>query len=214
MRHLGLCKLAPAMTPIGPKYDTCFFERYAMASLRHLLGEPYDTLVNRDRPDLQCDDHSLGIEVTRAIREDGYTAKALINEMAGTDVFDLSDTPYAYGFSNTDKMSRREYRYWTTALPMQRILENKIRKVSSGFYGDFERMGLYIFSKEDLIEDEVASTLRLAMQLQQGLTKAYDTIFISQIQALFVCDPGTGTFRIIDIDEEMGRRFYEEASKA
>lgn len=183
-----------------------------MASLRYLIGGHYANLINRDRPDLQCDDHSLGIEVTRAIREDGYTAKALINEMAGTEVFDLSDTPYAYGFSNTEKMSLREYRYWTTALPMQRILESKIRKVSSGFYGDFERMGLYIFSKEDLTEDEVASTLRLAMQLQQGLTKAYDTIFISQIQTLFVCDPGTGTFRTIDIDEEMGRRFYEEAS--
>lgn len=201
------------MTLLMPKYDTCFFERYAMASLRYLLGEPYTNLVNRDRPDLQCDDHSLGIEVTRAIREDGYTAKALVNEMAGTDVFDLSDTPYAYGFSNTEKMSQREYRYWTTALPMQRILENKIHKVNSGFYGDFDQMGLYIFSKEDLTEDEVASTLRLAMQLQQGLTKAYDTIFISQIQALYVCSPKTGTFRIIDIDEEMGRKFYEEASR-
>lgn len=202
------------MTPIGPKYDTCFFERYAMASLRYLIGGHYANLINRDRPDLQCDDHSLGIEVTRAIREDGYTAKALVNEMAGTEVFDLSDTPYAYGFSNTKKMSQREYRYWNTALPMQRILENKIHKVSCGFYGDFDRMGLYIFSKEDLTEDEVASTLRLAMQLQQGLTKAYDTIFISQIQALFICDPKTGTFRTIDIDEEMGRKFYEEASKA
>lgn len=202
------------MTLLMPKYDTCFFERYAMASLRYLLGEPYTNLVNRDRPDLQCDEYSIGIEVTRAIREDGYTAKALVNEMAGTDVFDLSDTPYAYGFSNTEKMSQREYRYWTTALPMQRILESKIRKVSSGFYGDFDQMGLYIFSKEDLTEEEVASTLRLAMQLQQGLKKAYDTIFISQIQALFVCNPGTGTFRIIDIDEEMGRKFYEEASGA
>ena len=36
-----------------PKYDTCFFERYAMHSLRALLGERYAHLVNTDRPDLQ-----------------------------------------------------------------------------------------------------------------------------------------------------------------
>ncbi len=197
-----------------PIYDTCFFERYALASLKYLFGGLYANLVNRDRPDLQCDDNSLGIEVTRAIHEDRFVAQALVNEMAGAQVYDLSDAPYAYGSPTFMKMSPREYRYWSTALPMQRILENKILKVSSGFYGSFDHMGLYIFSKEDLTEDEVDSALRLAMQLQQGLTKAYDTIFISQIQALFVCDPRKGSFRIIDIDEKMGRKFYEEASGA
>ena len=50
------------------KYDTCFFERYAMLQLRSLLGHKFDSLVNRDRPDLQSSDgKSLGIEVTRAM---------------------------------------------------------------------------------------------------------------------------------------------------
>ena len=199
------------MTQARPKYDTCFFERYAMASLRHLFGGPYADLVNRDRPDLQSPDHSIGIEVTRAMREDRYAAQALVNEMAGTDVYDI---PYAYGSYPSAQMSLREQRYWNTALPMQRILESKIQKVGNGFYGDFDTMGLYIFSKEDLLESEVESSLRLAMLLQQGLTKVYDIIFISQIQALYVCNPQKGTFRTIDIDDEMGRRFYEEASRA
>ena len=33
------------------KFDTCFFERYAMISLKTLLGEKYSSLVNEDRPD-------------------------------------------------------------------------------------------------------------------------------------------------------------------
>ena len=50
------------------KYDTCFFERYAMLQLRSLLGHKFDYLVNRDRPDLQSPDgKTLGIEVTRAL---------------------------------------------------------------------------------------------------------------------------------------------------
>ena len=44
------------------KYDTCFFERYAMLQLRSLLGHKFDYLVNRDRPDLQSPDgKTLGI---------------------------------------------------------------------------------------------------------------------------------------------------------
>ena len=49
------------------KYDTCFFERYAQITLETVLGESYAALVNEDRPDLQMPDHSLGIEVTRAM---------------------------------------------------------------------------------------------------------------------------------------------------
>ena len=52
---------------LTPKFDTCFFERYAMVSLATLLGEHYAHLVNRDRPDLQDEEQSIGIEVTRAI---------------------------------------------------------------------------------------------------------------------------------------------------
>ena len=66
-----------------PKFDTCFFERYAMASLRTVLGDRYACLVNEDRPDLQAPDHSLGIEVTRAMEESKKVADSLLLEMAG-----------------------------------------------------------------------------------------------------------------------------------
>ena len=46
---------------LSPKFDTCFFERYAMASLATLLGDHYAHLVNRDRPDLQDDVLGIGI---------------------------------------------------------------------------------------------------------------------------------------------------------
>ena len=51
-------------------FDTCFFERYAHVTLRNCLGQEYDDLVNRDRPDLQSSDgRTMGIEVTRAMEE-------------------------------------------------------------------------------------------------------------------------------------------------
>ena len=56
------------MEHLIPKFDTCFFERYAMVSLAALMGEHYAHLVNRDRPDLQHEGNGIGIEVTGAIR--------------------------------------------------------------------------------------------------------------------------------------------------
>ena len=49
------------MEMLNPKFDTCFFERYAMVSLATLLGEPYAHLVNRDRPDLQDEEGGLAL---------------------------------------------------------------------------------------------------------------------------------------------------------
>ena len=88
-----------------PKFDTCFFERYAMVSLPTLLGEHYAHLVNRDRPDLQDDTLGIGIEVTRAIAENKNVANALVNEMAGEvvkevnadDLQKIRQSGYAYG---------------------------------------------------------------------------------------------------------------------
>lgn len=52
------------------EFGTCFFEQYAQISLSALLGREFDSLVNRDRPDLQTPDGmTVGIEVTRAMEE-------------------------------------------------------------------------------------------------------------------------------------------------
>ncbi len=202
-----------------PKYDTCFFERYAMASLAALMGERYAHLVNRDRPDLQDRNLGIGIEVTRAIREDKDVANALINEMAGEDVREVDEynllninrTGYAYGLGSGQWMGKNEYEYWALALPMKRILESKIRKVNNGFYGNFREFGLYIFTKEDVESEELVKTMNYAMKLQEGLAKSYDTLFISQIQSMYVCDLRNGTFDIFDIDENLRQLFYDKA---
>ncbi|MBQ0090778.1 MAG: hypothetical protein KBT27_15740, partial [Prevotellaceae bacterium] len=143
------------MENIAPKYDTCFFERYAKISLETLLGEHYANLVNRDRPDLQDNERGIGIEVTRAIREDVNVAHALINEMAGDEIMEVNDvdrdnisrTGYAYGLGDGNMMGLKEYEYWSLAMPMKRILENKIRKVNNRFYGDYKEFGLFVFTK-------------------------------------------------------------------
>ena len=204
---------------LDPNFDTCFFERYAMVSLASLLGEHYAHLVNRDRPDLQDEDQSLGIEVTRAIRENKNVANALVNEMAGEDVKEvnaedlrhINQSGYAYGLGDGSIIGRNEYEFWSLALPLKRILEIKMNKVNDGFYGDFHEFDLFVFTKEDLDLDQIKQTIAFMMEKQAYQNRLYSRLFISQIQTLFDCDLETGRYRKIKISEEQRRSFYEEA---
>ena len=192
-----------------------------MVSLATLLGEHYAHLVNRDRPDLQDEEQGIGIEVTRAIRENKNVANALVNEMAGEDVKEvnaedllhINQSGYAYGLGDGSIIGRNEYEYWSLALPLKRILEIKMNKVNDGFYGDFHEFGLFVFTKEDLDLDQIKQTIAFMMEKQAYQNRLYSRLFISQIQTLFDCDLETGRYRKIKISQEQRRSFYDEAIK-
>jgi hypothetical protein len=207
------------MNSITHRFDTCFFERYAKISLENLLGKRYASLINSDRPDLQDPEKRIGIEVTRAIRENKNVAHALINEIAGkpiTDVEsedfrDIRKNGYAYGLDNEGWVGSLEYNYWALAHPMRRIISSKVGKVTSGFYGDFEEFGLYIFTKEDINDADVTNAIDQISELQYGKRQRYHKLFISQIQSLYCCDLTTQTYQNIVIDKDLRRKFYNEA---
>lgn len=178
------------------KFDTCFFERYAKICLETLLGSGFSELLNDDRPDLQMPDHSLGIEVTRAMEPRKDVAQDLLKEMAGIDLpsedkaemDQILKSGYGYGLQNGKYIGHLEYEYWRLAQPLRRIIESKVGKVGSGFYGDFKEYGLYIFCKDDLTEEEVLLTMDYTSQLQRHLDIKYSTMYLSLIDKLYICD--------------------------
>lgn len=178
------------------KFDTCFFERYAHVTLHTLLGEEYADLVNEDRPDLQKPDMSLGIEVTRAMEPSKDVAQNMLKEMAGMEVKDedreevdqIIRSGYGYGLQEGKYVGYLEYEYWRLAQPLRRIIESKVSKVGSGFYGNFDEYGLYIFCKDDLCHDEVILTMEYASDLQRNLDIKYSKLYLSLIDKLYVCD--------------------------
>ena len=213
------------------KYDTCFFERYAQHCLTELLGDEFAGLVNSDRPDLQSPggSHKVGIEVTRAMEQSKDAARHLLKEMAGVtatdeDIKNLEDieriisSGYGYGLENGDYIGYKEYAYWSMALPLERVLKSKVAKVTGGFYGDFERFGLYVFCKDNLSDFDVLKTLRYVRSLQRGCDRHYSALFLSEISTLHVCRLDDGIKkdeRIIsmDIDPELRRRLFLESVK-
>jgi hypothetical protein len=199
-------------------YDTNFFERYARISLMDLVDERFAGLKNDDCPDLQDTELGVGIEVTRAIRENKDVAHALINEIAGRPVMEVSEdewidmTKYGYGYGIHDNLiGKVEYEYWSAALPLKRVIENKVRKVADGYYGNFAEYGLYVFSKESLTNYMVRSTISYIMELQAVNKKKYTYMYISQIHEMFVCNLKDASFDMIEITKAQCRKFYHEA---
>lgn len=182
------------------RFDTCFFERYARVSLEKLLDEGFAALLNKDRPDLQsADGRSIGIEVTRAMPETKEAADTMLKEMAGIrpvksagvesgDIDSMLASGYGYGLDDGQYVGSREYDYWSLALPMRRIIENKVSKAGNGFYGEFESLALYVFSKDALSDSEVADIMDYTMNLQSENKIRYDFLYLSEINNLNVCD--------------------------
>ena len=208
------------------KFDTCFFERYAKITLEAILGEEFAALVNKDRPDLQMPDKSLGIEVTRAMEPRKDVALEMLNEMAGLKLDDddreevdqIIRSGYGYGLQGGRYIGHIEYEYWSLALPLRRIIESKIGKVGSGFYGDFKEFGLYIFCKDDLTEEEVNLTMEYASDLQRHLDVKYSKMYLSLIDRLYVCDLSTvdhterkTSCTSYEISRQMCKQFFLEA---
>lgn len=180
----------------GRKFDTCFFERYAQHTLETLLGSRYSSLINEDRPDLQMPDHSLGIEVTRAMEPKKDVAQELLMEMAGVEspnddkeeIDQIIRSGYGYGLQQGRYIGHLEYEYWRLAQPLRRIIESKVGKVGSGFYGEFKEYGLYIFCKDHMSEEEVNLTMEFTSDLQRHLDIKYSKMYLSLIDKLYVCD--------------------------
>ena len=197
-----------------PKFDTCFFERYAKLTLETILGAKYSDLINMDRPDLQTEDGRIGIEVTRALRESKVEAIKLLNEMAVAEVKCISGVQdkrgmgYAYGLVDTDSVGGEEYRYWLEASPLKRVIENKVSKVVNGFYGDFEEFGLYIFTKDDMTAEDLLAAMKWTMELQAKADKQFTTLYISEVQTLYVCDVATLSYKQYPISQEMCKSFF------
>ena len=206
------------------EYGTCFFEQYAQISLAALLGGEYHCLVNRDRPDLQSPDRcTIGIEVTRAMEESKKAEEELLKNIAGItsaprneETEQILEYGYAYGLQEGKYVGAKEYAYWSMALPLRRILESKVAKVGNGFYGHFEHMGLFVFSRENLEEPEAVKAMNYTLSLQKHLDLRYNRLYLADVDDLFVCNlddglkPGSRLARY-PITQDQRKEFYLEA---
>jgi hypothetical protein len=134
------------------------------------------------------------------------------------EIRQIVDSGYGYGLQGGRYVGHLEYEYWSLALPLRRIIESKIRKVASGFYGEFSEYGLYIFTKDDLTHEEAVMTMEYASELQRHLDVKYSKMYLSQIDRLYVCDLASvdrtdhrTTLTSYDISQAQCKEFFVKA---
>ena len=102
------------------------------------------------------------------------------------------ESGYSFGLPTGKYVGVNELPYWRMALPMRRILESKVAKAASGFYGRWDRLGLFVFSKDNLSEGEAIKAMNYTISLQKNNDIRYNRLFIADIDDLFVCNLDDG----------------------
>lgn len=102
------------------------------------------------------------------------------------------------------------------ALPMRRILESKVSKCGNGFYGHFNKMGLYVFSRENIGLTEAIKAMKYTISLQQYQDIRYNRLYIADVDDFFVCNLDDGLkddSRLIRyrVTQEQRQLFYQAA---
>ena len=99
---------------------------------------------------------------------------------------------------------------------MKRIIQSKVDKVGSGFYGQWNKLGLYVFSKDDLEERDAIKIMHYTIGLQKYQSIKYNRLYLADVNDLFVCNLDDGlqeSYRMLRylISQEQRETFYREA---
>ncbi|MBQ5572039.1 MAG: hypothetical protein IIT38_04105 [Bacteroidales bacterium] len=85
--------------------------------------------------------------------------------------------------------------------------------MANGFYGCFHEFGLFVFSKDELSLEYATQTMDYTIEIQQGNTTKYATMFIFDTHSLFVCDLVNDIITQINVSAEQCERYYIGALK-
>jgi hypothetical protein len=140
----------------------------------------------------------------------------LTREFPADDRDTILESGYSFGLRTGKYVGVNELPYWRMALPMRRILESKVSKAASGFYGRWESLGLFVFSKDNLSEGEALKAMNYTISLQKYQDIRYNRLYIADIDDLFVCnlDDGlTASSRLARyrLTQDQRRTFFLEA---
>ena len=75
-------------------------------------------------------------------------------------------------------------------------------------YGEFKEFGLYIFTKDDMTAEDLLAAMKWTMELQAKAEKQFTTLYISEVQTLYVCDVATLSYKQYPISSEMCKNFF------
>lgn len=140
------------------------YELLAMMILKSYIGNPYNNLALCDKPDLQADENSIGMEVTRGISSSIGHMQSIIDRgisqdgLLRCDIEKLNGLGIVHegrmtgdGRKHVSIMPNDSDLYKSILIIIQSIIE-KNNKLISGDYKRFNIEGLFIYIENPIIE--------------------------------------------------------------
>ncbi|MDD2955717.1 MAG: hypothetical protein PHD67_05310 [Oscillospiraceae bacterium] len=186
-------------------YDTRYFEKYAMLTLRCCYDPRWDSFVcgqGVESPDLQSRKLDIGVEVTRAITEQEGLAHRIVTDYfsRGMDEEAIEDEvrrryPRFSGevrildgvavLTSLDGL----FRFKVHLSELAEAVEVKTRKLNQ-IYRLFGLNCLYIFTfTEKMGRRDIAAALAAAQPALAPWPRRYDRYFINCVTRLYVAEP-------------------------
>ena len=200
-----------APLPKHTKLD--YYECYAKIVLSHLYNKNYESIIIRDRPDLQFFDESRGIEVTQAIDPEQQKAEKLY-----TDIH--------YGLVHSKEGAIQEIlkcgcKYEDGILIgkpgidsfefIMKALKIKLEKINKGGYVYFYHYDLFVFS--DIYADDMMlnDALLSMLMLSKEYKLFFEKVFVLVPGSLYIFKLLSEQFHVINYSNELQ---YEMACQA
>lgn len=201
-----------------------FVEEYARQTLHHLGLYDRSLLIARDKPDLQDNVNSYGIEVV----QDCYPEEREFIRR----VLDADQTP----FSGLDRKKKEYFRsknielqiiddhvagaYWNNGHPntpahLVATIIRKINKLNQGGYAPFDQYGLYVFVDTVSVDEHYNSYVRSVLKevSEYPSERHYSSIYLDYYYGLCVCSVKEQRFQRRSIDQASREQIFSETQR-
>lgn len=198
-----------APLPKHTKLD--YYECYAKIILSHLLSINCESILIRDRPDLQFIDDSRGIEVTQAIDQDQQIAENLYTNIhsvrskeGAIQEIHHCGCKYEDGIL-IGKLGTDSFKF------IMKAIETKLEKLNNGGYARFCHYELFVFSDIYANDMMLNDTLLSMRTLSNKYKLSFEKIFVSVPGSLYIFELPSKQFHVIDYSNKLQ---YEMACQA
>ena len=201
------------------KYDKHYYEKYALLSLCYILGLNTNDFEQKDKPDLQSEKYSMGIEVVRAIPDREGLTLSLVRQYFGKGI--PGEEIVKEIIKNNEKGKFRgcvtsingvavissTNGFQDGAQHKVRIIE-KIAKKMQKFqkYKHFENNGLYCFTETGVLNETDYPDIIKACQ-----ESPFSIVIINCIDFILFWEFHENTFKRFEIPKEVLKAWNQKA---
>lgn len=197
--------------PLPPHTKLDYWECYAKIVLEEQFPEKFTNLILADKPDLQDNNRSIGVEVTRAENPKQIEAESLYSTLHYKN-----EKKKAYDIDRIEKLGARVHDGFMMGITsnvsfeyINSAIDVKCKTLLKGGYKEFDEYHLFLFSPICAVDYMLQKELEYL--IVEDIGKFYRMIYVLVPGGMYCFDLTTNEYKVFDIDYNMQ---HMQATKA